>query len=211
MGASKKWFKTIIRIKLSPPSKTANSEVTLHKKSSRWNLLNSCRVIDKGSILGGDDDDDVEEVVLSQAEREEWAAIRIQTAFRAFLARRALCALKGLVRLQAAINGHNAQNKSIGSLRSIQTFVRMQARIRAHRSLKAKAGQGVPQKISSNTADSQQAEIEDWCHAIGSVEEIQARAQQKEEASIKRERALAYAFSNQMLGFERLRDENAKR
>lgn len=169
--------------------------------------MKSCRVIDKGSTLGGEDDDDEEEnggsakgaqVILSQTEREEWAAIRIQTAFRAFLARRALCALKGLVRLQAAINGQNAHKQSIGSLRSIQTFVRMQARIRAHRSLKAKGGQGVTQKISNNTVESRPAEIEDgWDDTIGTVEEIQAKVQQKQEAAIKRERALAYAFSNQ--------------
>ncbi|MCO5559389.1 hypothetical protein L7F22_012988 [Adiantum nelumboides] len=212
MGPSKKWLKAIVRLKLSPSSKTANTEVTPQKKSSRWNLLNSCRVIDNASILGGDDDDDVVNrapVFSSQAEREEWAATRIQTAFRAFLARRALCALKGLARLQAAINGHNAQKQSIGSLRSIQTFVRMQARIRAHRSLKDKGDHGVPHRITSHTEDSRPAESEDgWCYAIGSVEEVQARAQQKQEASIKRERALAYAFSNQWRANSRLNLES---
>lgn len=56
-------------------------------------------MIDKGSTLGGEEeDDDIENgdnvsggntkasrMVLSQADREEWAAIYIQTAFRGFL------------------------------------------------------------------------------------------------------------------------------
>eukprot|EP00250_Pteridium_aquilinum_P035630 c9741_g1_i1 orf=238-1431(+) len=213
MGASKKWLKTIVSKKLSPQSKNADTEPSPHKKPSRWNLLKSCRVIDKGSTLGGEEDEDEDEenggsvsgasvkasqIVLSQADREEQAAICIQTAFRGFLARRALCALKGLMRLQAAINGHSMQKQSIGSLRSIQTFVRMQARIRTHRASKNKGAQGVLPKVSSHAAESRPAENEDgWCDTMGTVEEIQARVQQRQEAAVKRERAMAYAFSNQ--------------
>lgn len=223
MGASKKWLKTIVSKRLSPQGKISDNEQSPHKKPSKWNLLKSCRVIDKGSTLGGEEeDDDIENgdnvsggntkasrMVLSQADREEWAAIYIQTAFRGFLARRALCALKGLVRLQAAINGHNVQKQSIGSLRSIQTFVRMQARIRAHRALKNKGVQGAPQKVSKVTIESQPEESEDgWCDTMGTVEEIQAREQQRQEAAIKRERAMAYAFSNQWRANSRLNLES---
>ncbi|KAH7365200.1 hypothetical protein KP509_18G013400 [Ceratopteris richardii] len=173
MGASKKWFKSIVNKKLPPPLKTSGNDATASKRLSPWSLLTACHVINKASILGEEDDDeDLEkdfsgrsnQAVVGQAEQEEWAAIRIQTAFRVVLARRALCALKGLARLKAAIDGQNGQKQSVRTQRSIQTFVRMQ---------------------------------DGWCHEIGSIEEIQTRVQQKHEAAMKRERAMAYAFSNQ--------------
>ncbi|RZS07670.1 hypothetical protein BHM03_00038547, partial [Ensete ventricosum] len=65
--------------------------------------------------------------------REEWAATVIQTAFRAFLARRALRALKGLVRLQALVRGHAVRKQAAITLRCMQALVRVQARVRARR------------------------------------------------------------------------------
>ena len=37
-----------------------------------------------------------------------------------------------------------------------------------------------------------------WRDSIGTMEEIEAKAQRRQEAAIKRERAMAYAFSNQV-------------
>ncbi|KAJ6748766.1 IQ-DOMAIN 5-RELATED [Salix purpurea] len=65
--------------------------------------------------------------------REERAAILIQSLYRGYLARRALRALKGLVRLQALVRGHNVRKQAQMTMRSMQALVRVQARVRARR------------------------------------------------------------------------------
>lgn len=67
--------------------------------------------------------------------REDRAAIRIQAAFRGHLARQALRALKGLVKLQALVRGYCVRRQARISLQCMQTLVRLQARVRARQVL----------------------------------------------------------------------------
>ncbi|KAF0920083.1 hypothetical protein E2562_033334 [Oryza meyeriana var. granulata] len=62
------------------------------------------------------------------------AAVRIQTAFRGFLAKKALRALKALVKLQALVRGYLVRRQAAATLQSMQALIRAQATVRAHRS-----------------------------------------------------------------------------
>lgn len=67
-------------------------------------------------------------IIARQAER---AATMIQSAYRGHLARQALRALKGLVKLQAVVRGHLVRRQARISLRCMQALVRLQAKVRA--------------------------------------------------------------------------------
>ncbi|KAH6769942.1 hypothetical protein C2S52_014745 [Perilla frutescens var. hirtella] len=64
---------------------------------------------------------------------EEAAASKIQAVFRGYLARKALNALKGLVKLQALVRGHLVRKQATATLRCMQALVTVQARARAQR------------------------------------------------------------------------------
>ncbi|XP_071737186.1 protein IQ-DOMAIN 19-like [Rutidosis leptorrhynchoides] len=65
--------------------------------------------------------------------QEDLAAIKIQSVFRSHLARKALCALKGLVKLQALVRGHLVRKQAAETLRCMHALVTAQARARAQR------------------------------------------------------------------------------
>ncbi|KAM3375030.1 protein IQ-domain 26 [Capsicum galapagoense] len=65
--------------------------------------------------------------------REKWAAAKIQSVFRGYLARKALRALKGLVKLQALVRGFLVRKRAAATLHSMQALIRAQAAVRSQR------------------------------------------------------------------------------
>ncbi|KAE8710569.1 Pseudouridine synthase family protein, putative isoform 1 [Hibiscus syriacus] len=61
------------------------------------------------------------------------AATRIQAAFRSYLARKALHALRGLVKLQALVRGHLVRKQTTATLRSMHALMAIQVRARFKR------------------------------------------------------------------------------
>ncbi|KAG1359142.1 protein IQ-DOMAIN 1 [Cocos nucifera] len=89
----------------------------------------------------------------SSSVREHDAAIVIQTAFRGYLARRALRALRGLVKLQALVRGHNVRKQANMTLRCMQALLRVQAQVRDQRVRLVQEASGCNSNKSSFSCD----------------------------------------------------------
>ncbi|KAA8534346.1 hypothetical protein F0562_031827 [Nyssa sinensis] len=135
--------------------------------------------------------------------REEVAAIKIQTAFRGYLARRALRALRGLVRLKSLIQGQSVKRQATTTLRCMQTLARVQSQIRGRRIRMSEENQALQRQLQQKREkelEKLRASIgENWDDSIQSKEKIEANLQSKQEAAMRRERALAYAHSHQQM------------
>ncbi|KAF3433894.1 hypothetical protein FNV43_RR24997 [Rhamnella rubrinervis] len=136
--------------------------------------------------------------------KEEIAAIKIQTAFRGYLARRALRALRGLVRLKSLIQGQSVKRQASTTLRCMQTLARVQSQILARRIRMSEENQALQRQLQQKREkelEKMRANTEeDWNDSTQSKEQIEARLLSKQEAALRRERALAYAFSHQQVG-----------
>ncbi|KDP36274.1 hypothetical protein JCGZ_09839 [Jatropha curcas] len=130
---------------------------------------------------------------------EHKAAIRIQTAFRAYLAKKTMSRFKGAVRFNVLIQGNDTQKQASSTLNHIHSWSNIQAQIRARRHHMVTEGRIKQKKLENQIkleAKLQELE-EEWCGGSETMEEILSRLQQREEAAVKRERAMAYAFSHQ--------------
>lgn len=160
-----------------------------HKKSNQSNVhsetLNRVKPVESSSA--------------STTLTVEIAATRIQKAFRAYKARKRLCSLKSARRFNALIQGHTVRNQTSIALNVMHSWCYIQSQIRARRMYMVTQGRLQNKRLENRLKlEIKLHEIEvEWCGGSETMDEILARIQQREEATVKRERAMAYAFSHQ--------------
>ncbi|GAV84920.1 IQ domain-containing protein [Cephalotus follicularis] len=222
MGGSGKWLKSLIGHK---KPLTNDQDKMGDKTKKRWSLWRSASegcASSSSNVLRGhvaaseasdyssfmvDDDFIAAMATVVRAPhkdflvvKQEWAAIRIQTAFRGLLARRALRALKAVVRLQALFRGRKVRKQAAVTLRCMQALVRVQERMRSRNVIiSSSEGQAVQQFLDEycNEDEPTKPVQHKWCDCPGTVDEVRAKLQMRQEGAMKRERAIAYFLSHQ--------------
>lgn len=133
--------------------------------------------------------------------RQSSAATKIQTAFRAYLARKALSALKGLVKLQAVIRGEIVRRRLIAKLKCMLSFPKSQPQV--HQKRIAVVEQPISQKEILKPHEVKCQSHRTWDFTLASGEDAEALWFRRQDAITKRERMMKYSLSQR----ERRNDE----
>ncbi|KAL8153502.1 hypothetical protein V2J09_011262 [Rumex salicifolius] len=123
-------------------------------------------------------------------------ATKIQAAYRGYKARKSLRALRGLVRLQTVVKGQSARRQTVNAMKSMQLLTRVQIQIQSRR-IQMLENRALELKALESQKESDNGETDEWNDSRLTKDEVDARTQKKSEAIIKRERAMAYAYSRQ--------------
>ncbi|XP_047319278.1 protein IQ-DOMAIN 14-like [Impatiens glandulifera] len=81
------------------------------------------------------------------------SATKIQSAYRAYMARRSFKALRGLMRLQRMVKGQNVEKQTINTMKMMQLLVRVQTQIQSLRMVPKEEGKSRLQKKVDRAMD----------------------------------------------------------
>ncbi|CAL5393541.1 unnamed protein product [Camellia sinensis] len=177
------WFKSIICLKKAKYKRS--KQVKVHTANNKPNGSENSASSEKSGVIS--------------MPMEHIAAMRIQAAFRAFRARKAIRHLRGTVKFGTSIEADSVKMQALATLSHIHSWSKIQNQIRERRLYMVNEGRLRQKKLESQLkleSKLQQIEVE-WCGGAETMEEIISRVYQREEAAVKRERAMAYAFSHQ--------------
>ncbi|XP_047320583.1 protein IQ-DOMAIN 2-like [Impatiens glandulifera] len=139
--------------------------------------------------------------------KEETAAIKIQNVFRGYRARKALKRLRGLVRLKILVESKSMKRQAMTTLKCMQTLAHVQSEVQMRRIRMTAENLALqkdipPKNEKTSTLPKPKAlavtlSSEEWINSPRSKEQLEAKMQNKQDAAIRRERALAYSYSHQ--------------
>ncbi|XWS10065.1 hypothetical protein CRYUN_Cryun39dG0043900 [Craigia yunnanensis] len=191
------WFRSIICIKKSKSDRSKKAKVhSENEKSNRGEGSHEAPEEARSSATTGGSQSSPG---LPGMPVEEMAAARIQKAFRAYRARKAVRRLRDAGRFNILIQGHTVKKQTSSTLSYLHSWCNVQSQIRGRRLCMVTEGRLKQKKMENQMKlEAKLHELEEeWCGGSETMEEILSRIQQREEAAVKRERAMAYAFSHQ--------------
>ncbi|KAK3135347.1 hypothetical protein QOZ80_5BG0417860 [Eleusine coracana subsp. coracana] len=128
--------------------------------------------------------------------KEDVAATRIQAACRGYLARRANPE-RGMARLMSLVKGLAMKRQTKEALYCMQTMTRVQTQIYSRRLKTEEDKTALKGQIKMKQSFDKTKTGEGWDHSNQSKEQMEAVLTMKQEAASRRQRAMAYAFSQQ--------------
>ncbi|XP_072999136.1 protein IQ-DOMAIN 9-like [Typha latifolia] len=193
---SRDWFRTIVSKKKAKKdhSKLGKEPCSKESNESKWRSRAHKKFYKSYASAASNGNPGYSHMTI-----EDFAATRIQTAFRRFKARKALRCLKGVKRLHVLTQDYSVKKQASMTLSHIQSWSRIQGEIRSRRAFMVTEERNRQKKQENQLkleAELHGLEVE-WCGGSETIEEIIERIQHREEAAVKRERAMAYAFSHQ--------------
>ncbi|CAL0310097.1 unnamed protein product [Lupinus luteus] len=133
------------------------------------------------------------------------AAIKIQTAYRAHLARKALRGLKGVVRLQAIVRGQAARRELSSTLNELSSNSRKEVEVqeRCNHSEEESYKHDKFKQFSNRKKSLEEKEMKNefcsertWNYSLHSREDVEDTWLRKQEAIFKRDRMKQYSYSH---------------
>lgn len=186
------WFKVIVSLRKSKDRRSKKSKGTLSPEKQSALKSNNYTGKEFSGLANGIQNENLGSV-------ETIAATRIQTAFRAYKARKALRRLKGFTKLKILTEGYSVQKQASTTITYLHSWSKIQGAIRARRVCMVTEDRIRRKKQESQLKLEEKLhdfEVE-WSGGPETMEETLGRIHQRGEAAVKRERAMAYAFSHQ--------------
>lgn len=207
-----KWFLGRFKFKQCPPAIEAPqktlTEATEQQKKHAMAVALATAAAAEAAVAAANAAAEVVRLTVAPYELERKrrnAAVRIQTAYRAHLARKALNALKGLVKLQAVIRGELARRRLVAKLKFMLPFQMPKPRVyhirvptveEYYESIEKKLSDSMKETVKSNELKLKCNSQRTWDFSLASKEEIDSLISRRQEAIAKRERMMKYSFSH---------------
>ncbi|KAJ1402128.1 IQ motif, EF-hand binding site [Sesbania bispinosa] len=190
------WFKSIISLRKSKSGRSKKAKGILAQENLSALKSNNYTGKESSGLANGIKNENLGSAGVSD---EVIAATKIQTAFRAYKARKALRRLKGFTKLKVLTEGYSVKKQASTAITYLHSWSKIQAEIRTRRIFMVTEDRIRRKKLESQLkleAKLHDLEVE-WSGGSETMEETLGRIHQREEAAVKRERAMAYAFSHQ--------------